>query len=399
MGTGLAPANPNRRMVILIIIYRLMRVLSSPFKIYFKEDTMNYIGIDLHSDRFTCCYLHPDGSQQLHTFDLSESDLRQFFATLQKKDFVAVEVSTNTFSFTDLLEDKVQEVYIINPLQFSIIHNTSKKTDKIDATKIAKFLKYFVETKDEELFPLVYKPTKTIRQLRSLFTTYKNYKKEIVSTKNRIHSILKGNLKVYPRSQVFLKRNKAEILNLDLAESYKAEIQSLFRILDFIVDEQKQIVNKIIEIGDVYKQQIDLLMSIRGVSAFIAIAIISDFADITRFKNTRHFASYLRAAPKVDSSNQTTHIGHTNKKGRKLAVSLLTQSIIHFRRENSYIAKFYNRKIQGKSAGKVRMAVIRKMLTLIFYMLKEGKENPYKSEESFIRKKYEYELKLKKIRN
>ena len=358
---------------------------------------MKYIGIDLHSNRFTCCFLSEDNTQLMYTFNLDKADdMELFYNSISKEDYVAVEVSTNTFAFTDLFESKVKEVYIIDPLRFSIVHNTSKKTDKVDAAKIAKFLKYFVATGEKELFPVIYKPTKTIRQLRSLFTTYNRYKKEITSLKNRIHSILKANLKVYQKSQVFLEKTKEEILDLDIPESYKAENQSLYRTLDFVWQEQRTIYLQIVKLGQEYKEDIELLMTIKGISAFMAIALISDFADINRFKNARHFTSYLRSAPKVDSSNQTTHIGHTSKRGRKLSASLLTQSIPHFRDKNTYIAKFYNRKIKGKGVGKVRMAVIRKMLTLIFYMLKERKEYPYKDDKAMQAKLYKYSLELRK---
>jgi len=95
---------------------------------------MKYIGIDLHSNKFTCCYLSSEGETMMYTFNLTDDDLELFYNSLTKEDYVAVEVSTNTFRFTDLFEDKVKQVYIIDPLRFSIIHNTSKKTDKIDAS-------------------------------------------------------------------------------------------------------------------------------------------------------------------------------------------------------------------------------------------------------------------------
>jgi len=77
---------------------------------------------------------------------------------------------------------------------------------------------------------------------------------------------------------------------------------------------------------------------------FVAIAIIADIISVERFKDAKAFFSYLRAALKVDSSNQTTRIGKTNKHSRKLSLGLLVQSINHFRVSNPIIKNFYNKK-------------------------------------------------------
>jgi len=69
----------------------------------------------------------------------------------------------------------------------------------------------------------------------------------------------------------------------------------------------------------------------KGISVFTAIALVTDIATIERFPNSKHFASYLRSAPVIDNSNDTTRITKKNKFGRKLSVTLLSQSLNHFR--------------------------------------------------------------------
>ena len=69
-----------------------------------------------------------------------------------------------------------------------------KKTDKIDAEKLTIYLK-MCKVSGEDLILPVYLPEQIIQDLRSLFTTYNLIKRHIGSIKNRIHALLKQNLR------------------------------------------------------------------------------------------------------------------------------------------------------------------------------------------------------------
>ena len=38
-----------------------------------KEKDVEFVGIDLHTDRFTCCYLDREGGKGMRTFELDEA--------------------------------------------------------------------------------------------------------------------------------------------------------------------------------------------------------------------------------------------------------------------------------------------------------------------------------------
>lgn len=365
---------------------------------YFRRCLMNYIGIDLHSNRFTCCFLSQDKQDYLATYSLNETGLKHFLSKLSKDDYVLLEASSGSFSFYDLVKDKVKEVLVANPLQLSIICKTSKKTDKVDAKKLATMLKYHIKC-DNDFLPLVYVPEKNIRELRALYSTYELYKKQRTSIKNRIRSILRENLKTQKAQYIYGPRKRNKILSLPLSPIYKFQLEELYLHLDNIDNQIIEIKKMISSLGRKYEKEIKILTSIHGVSVFIALALKSDYADIKRFKNAKHFTSYLRAAPKVKSSNETVHNGSTNKRGRKLSISLLIQSLQHFKNVSPKLNDFYDRKRIGKSAGKVRMAVVRKMFVAIYYMLRDNKYFYYYNEDSHKKKLEEYEKELSKFDN
>jgi hypothetical protein len=84
--------------------------------------------------------------------------------------------------------------------------------------------------------------------------------------------------------------------------------------------------------------------------------------------------------PKVDSSNETTHIGKTTKDGRRLSVTLLTQSLNHFRDNNEKLNRWYEKKLPHKSKGKIRMALCRKVFTELYQMLAKNEYHYWRDE-------------------
>jgi hypothetical protein len=119
-------------------------------------------------------------------------------------------------------------------------------------------------------------------------------------------------------------------------------------------------------------KEIQILTSMKGISVFIAIAIIADIIKVDRFKNSKAFTSYLRSAPKVANSNTSVNIGRTNKKGRKLSSGLITQSLNHMLDASEKLSEWYSRLTQYKKAGLVRSGLRRRVFAEIYQMLKKG---------------------------
>jgi transposase len=146
-------------------------------------------------------------------------------------------------------------------------------------------------------------------------------------------------------------------------------------------------------------REIEILTSMTGVSVMAAIAITADVIDVSRFKNAKHFASYLSSAPRVESSNNTTVIKSTNKAGRKVSVTMLSQSLNHFRDCNKALNAWYEKASVFKKKGVVRMALCRKVITQIFQMLKKGEYHRFRNPMLHDKKRAEYKVFLEKHQN
>jgi len=351
---------------------------------------MKYVGIDLHTNRFTCCYLSDNSKEkQTETFDLNSSGLNSFYSTIDNNTYILIEATINTFSFVALFKDLVKEVIVANTYQLKSIGICGKKTDKIDAAKLAEKLKVQVVSGVQQIVSVVI-PPKEIRDLRALFTTYRTLRKETVRTKNRIHSLLKENLYPFTKEFIFGKKTRKEIRKISTDYLLSFQINLLMDTLEQLEETFERLVNEILKAGAQFIPHIDILTSMTGISVITALAIIADVIDASRFRNSKHFASYLRSAPRVESSNEKTIIKSTTKAGRKLSITLLSQSLNHFRDNNKTLTRFYERASVYKKKGIVRMALCRRVLTQIYQMLKKKEYHYFRNSVLHEKKMSEY---------
>lgn len=348
---------------------------------------MAFYGIDLHTDSFVSARMDSqEGVKttiQISKHYLQNASFQQFKDSLTKEDYVIIEACSNAFWFYDQIIGLVKECYILNVNKYKANNN---KTDKLDAKKLVKKLAYYVITNgDSDDLPLVYVPPKAVRELRALFTTLELNKKTTTQFKNRIHSIFTENGFNISRKQLSSPNNRTKLLEMPINDIWKAQLKILFTQMDIIEQETEKIRQEIYQLGyRLFKTEIPLLLSIKGFSPLTAIALMSDVIDINRFPSVKKFCAYLRTAPKVKSSNDKTVIGSINKFSRTLTCTVMSQSVEHFAQSCEHLGAFYSRVKQGKKAGVYRMALIRKTLVCVYYMLKRNKmfywtdENLYK---------------------
>lgn len=360
---------------------------------------MKFYGIDLHHDNFTVVCTDEKNQESRWKEYLGEKGLRKFLAKLSGDDYVAVEACTNAFWFYDRVIERVKECYVIDPWKFSENVKSNKKTDKVDAKKISKKLKYRVMAGgDEEDLPTVYVPLMIVRELRSLFSTYKMLVKQKTMMKNRINSLVIQQGK-YLGNKIDIERQEVKemILRMRLPETTVFQVELLYEQIESLEGRRKALKEKILEEGSYFQDEIEILMSMKGVSAFIAIAIMADVADISRFATSKKLTSYLRSAPKVDSSNRSEKIGRVNRHSRKLSMEMLLQGLVHVIKSSNYLENFYIYKRGGsKKAGKARVAVARKTFTYMYQMLKKKEYFRWRDPKNHERKIVEYRSFLKR---
>ena len=366
---------------------------------------MNFIGIDLHTNRFTCCYRDeyspahkPAQGRLTRTFELDTQGLAAFYQTLTSDTYVLVEATITTFSFIRLFKEKVKQVIVANTYELKQVSLARCNTDKIDADKLCRILKAQVLSGETLVSPVTLPPEK-IQVLRGLFTTYRLFQKQNVQLKNRIHSLLKEQLYGFTQEEIFDQRNRQRIRAIAPDTALHFQLNLLMDRLEREEQDVQRLKDRVLLQAAPFMAQIEILTSMKGISVFIAIAIIADIIDVSRFKNSKAFTSYLRSAPRVSNSNTSVSIRGTNKKGRKLSATLLTQSLNHVLDCSRKLRHWYERLCEYKKPGLVRTGLRRRVLAEIFQMLKKGEYHYGCDEKKHETKMTQYKRFLKKQEN
>ncbi len=342
-----------------------------------------FYAVDLHSNNFIVSHRNEKGNIKTKKYWFKDEGLKEFKSILNKDDTIAIESTCNSYYFFDEINPLVKEVKIINPARFKVISESSSKTDKNDTLAILQFL-------EKEMLPEIKIPCIAIRDLRGIFSTYLILVKQKSAIKNRIHGLLKSNGIIIEKKDFFCKSGQAEIRKQSFCDIENLQIEILLSQIEILEEKIKEIKKEILKYSKEFKEELEILITIPGISIFIGLAILSDIGDINYFKNAKKLCSYLGVIPKVRSSNEKTRTGKITKRGRKLARSFLSQVIFHFINSSKIYKEFYQKKKKEKGSGKAIVAMMRKLIVIIYHMLKKKKLYYYMMEKQYKNKLQEW---------
>jgi hypothetical protein len=127
--------------------------------------------------------------------------------------------------------------------------------------------------------------------------------------------------------------------------------------------------SKILKAARPLEGKVKLLIGIHGVTPPLALAFLSEVGDITRFRSARRLHSYLGMVPTVRSSGGVTRNGVISRRSRTMTRSLFTQAVIPLVDSSHTLARFYRELVARKGYGRARIALLRKIFSLMRPML------------------------------
>jgi transposase len=114
------------------------------------------------------------------------------------------------------------------------------------------------------------------------------------------------------------------------------------------------------------------LVSVKGVGSLSAGILLSAIGPVKDFADPGRLAAYFGMVPRVENSNETEHHGHITRRGNKLARTTLVQCALIAKRYSPFLSRFYERIQHRRGTGKAIVATARKLLTIIYYTLKNN---------------------------
>lgn len=255
------------------------------------------------------------------------------------------------------------------------ITKSVKKTDKNDSVELAGYMRRYLHGERE--FAVCTMPPKEWMEKREICRVLFREKVRLGELKRqlRAHLLLHG---------IKLSRNYSDIF------SNKA-VSELRRLNDIcvkmILDEAIGLKNRTVLEGKYIEHLFDgnrmyrLVLGIPGFGIVSAAYLTAMIMDIDRFPNRNSFTAYFGIVPKMRESADTTHNCATTHRGDVDARRLLAQAaFVHVQHaENSVVTSLWNRlKKKGKAHREVQIACARKLLTVVWSVLRNNR--PYSAD-------------------
>ena len=173
-------------------------------------------------------------------------------------------------------------------------------------------------------------------------------------------------------------------------------IRTSLALLATLKEKKEALTREIYQAGNPFEAQVKLLLSIRGITPLLALAFLSEVGDIRRFRSARKLYSYLGVVPTVRSSGGVTHSGAINRRSRHLSRTLFTQAVNHFADSSPLLEHFYRDLIDRKGHGRARIALLRKVFSMMRRMLLSGEVYRWTESTLYQKKLTDYAKKMKK---
>ena len=246
-------------------------------------------------------------------------------------------------------------VSVVNPSRIKAFGQSElsrTKTDKVDAALIARFAAMQIP---EAWQP----PPPEIRTLQALLRRLDTLDEMRLQEENRLEApLLSGHV-------------RASILEVVTAlqqqvQAIEAEIKQLFH--DHPDLQQKQ----------------QLLISVPGIGAKTAARILAELPDVEHFRNSRAVAAYAGLCPAERQSGLMRGRTRLSKVGNaRLRRYMYMPAVVAMRHNQGFIAFAQRMLDRGKAKMVILGAIMRKLLTLAYAILRSGK--PYNSALSMAR--------------
>ena len=324
-----------------------------------------YCGIDLHARTLYVCIIDDKGETLVHKEIKAKPEaLLKLFKPYIGNVIVGVECMHCWYWVADWCEDNGIDFILGHALYMKAIHGGKAKNDKIDSFKIAKLLR-------GGNFPIAYHYPKLMRATRDLMRRRMHITRHGAQLKAHIKNT--GSQYNHPPNALNLRYPAARELMRDKFEdpAVQTSIDLDLNLIDFYHKELAKVEWHIKKHAKQHRAaDFNLLKTISGVGDILALTILYEIGDISRFETVQKFASYSRLVKCKAESAGKVYGTQGNKIGNAHLKWAFSEAAVLYIRNNEsgkqYIAKLEKRMPKSKALS----ALAHKLGRAMYYMLK-----------------------------
>lgn len=323
-----------------------------------------YVGIDLHRRRSVAVCINEDGERLWwRRFDNSPLTLAEVIGEAGSEPEVVLEATFGWYWAADVIADAGGRVHLAHPLGIKAFENRRVKNDLKDATLLADLLRM-------GRLPEAWIPPGSVRQLREL-VRYRHRLNQLRSgLKSQIHGVL-GKEGVIPELKWLWGPGGSQFLNeLQLGPAYQVRINSLRELIE-VYDQEITGLDRRIHRRLRDDPGYQAIRQLTGVGPVFAAVFCAEVGDVSRFRRPEQLCSWAGLTPRLRESDTKAIQGSITKQGSRLVRWAALESVARFR-GGEPIQDAYRRIAERRGINRAKVAAARKLLTLVFYGLRDG---------------------------
>lgn len=328
---------------------------------------MRYVGLDAHLRQSTFCVLDERGRKTLtRTVHGPWSAVLKELGTIRRPFAVCFEASTGYGVLHDGLRKMARRVAVANPGQLRLIFRSKRKSDRVDAEKLAKLL--FLDE-----VPPIHVPSIEVRSWRRMIGHRQTLVRERARVKNSIRAMLRNQGVTSPRglwSGRGLGWLETVALSTELDAVQRDVLVERLRTLTVMRGRVERALNRVAR----RHPGVQLLKTVPGVGTRTAEAVVAWVDEPRRFHQLRSIGCYFGLIPSQDASGPVNRLGHISREGPAVVRSLLTEAAWQGIRRCPRIRAFYERVRRGDTERRkiALVATAHYLLRVMLAMLRTG---------------------------
>ena len=284
-----------------------------------RERTRMTAGMDLGDKYSRLCLIGTESGELTEESRLRTTPeaLRRRFDS-ERPLHVAIEVGTHSPWVSRLLTECGHEVLIANPRKTRLIFGQRRKTDKLDAEKLARLAR----ADPELLYPVEHRSEDSQAHLAVVHS-----REALVRSRTQMINHVRGTVKSFgyrlPKCSTpsFHKKVPGHLPS-ELAEVLGPIVETIGSLTEKIKDYDRRIE----ELAAERYPQTRLLRQVSGVGSLTALTFVLTLEDPQRFAESRSVGAYLGLAPGTDQSGEQDPQKRISGEGDEMLRRLLVSS-------------------------------------------------------------------------
>lgn len=326
-----------------------------------------FLALDLHKD-----YLVVGGvnRQQEVILNSRRFSLQKWPAwaktNLLSTDNVVLEATTNAWEIYDQVAPLVARVVVAHPPKVKWIAEARVKTDRHDVLRLAHLLA-------ADLIPEVWVPPVKVRELRSLMAHRRRLVQMGTRARNHLHSLLhRHNLKP-PAGKIFTQKHRDWWHQLDISPTQRMRVRHDLATIDHVDEMLAEIEKELYRLStsEPWADQVPFLLQLPGFGLIVTMTVLAAIGDIYRFPHHKKLVGYAGLGASIHASGKKHRTGRITKTGRKELRWILVEAAWRAADTHPYWKAQYERLERRIGSTKAAVAVARKMLVAVWYILTE----------------------------